>query len=179
MISNHRGSISPDDLDALLAVGGGASSAGRRASVDIHAVGGAIDDHSSIPSENSRATLPSKDSVNISARVSSGLKERGGAGAARRSSVTALQSSMSARERFDETTVEDIETSNSLHQQPTLVPGVSYSNNETSGRSETSKAVDQSLPTSPQVTPVDYFGISAHLVSPGPGPLHLAAKYVD
>ena len=127
--------------------------------------------------------LPSKPIGQAGGR---GHSDKDGAGADRRLSVVALRSSQPARDERDVTTVEDIEMAESFQVGATLVSGGStgsHGNGKLSGQGEDAELMD--IAQSSQGAVDDHVGVSAHTVrssthytSLGPGPLHLAAKYI-
>ena len=92
----------------------------------------------------------------------------------RRLSVAGLLSSQPARDQRDETTIEDVELSNSFQLHSTFVKRGSHGNDETDGRGSNYETEDSMAPSTP-APPTFVVPASPH-VSLGPGPLHLAAK---
>ena len=85
--------------------------------------------------------------------------------------MAGLRSSQPAREQRDETAIEDIEMNSSFHSK--FVLRSSHGTDESGGRGDNYESVDVA-PLTP--APPTFVIPSAPHVSPGPGPLHLAAK---
>jgi hypothetical protein len=199
VISSHRGSLSPDDIDSLLAVKA-ASLVSRKTSGEETTAGGSGRLHDTTTDDLKLLTVSS--SV-----PQMRLSEEGGGGGmektrdnssmlARRSSHTfAAAATLRGGGRghsHDGTTIEDVETtdSGSFQVQTTLVSSGDHDGkaaNDDQGRGDihVSELRDTDSGSSSQGSPIDNVGVSssAHVhhqqqaTPPGPGPLHMAAKY--
>ena len=156
-------------MDALLSVDGASLSISRRASVEV---GGVISNQTTPTTTLEAHQAPPKPSAKPNNALTAGKET----GKTRRSSVTPLQSSLLVRDEWDETMVEDVETTDAFQVYTTLVPGGSHGNHGMSGRVDVSESVS---PPRQSSQGGDCVVVPApHHTSPGPGPLHLAAKYV-
>ena len=185
VISSNRGSLSPDDIDSLLAVGSTTSSVSRKTSSKVATctVGGGSphDPTNDLKLLPVSASLPEK-----------GFSEEGGGRMIKSKNSTSIlgrQSShtfVTARGHvWDKTKIEDVETTDSfpLHTtQLVLSGGGKVIGHDQGDGIRASESEDTAW--SSQGLPIDNVGVSSssHIqqqaTPPEPGPLHMAAKYV-
>ena len=202
VISSHRGSLSPDDIDSLLAVKN-ASFVSRKTSSEETTTGGSqFHDHDTTTAiDDDLKLLPVSPSV-----PEKSFSEEGGARGgmektresssmlSRRSSHTFSAAALrvgggGGGHGRDETIIEDVETTDSFQVQTTLVSSGNGKVTSTDDQDRSDIRVSELRDTdglSSQGSPIDNVGVSSHAhiyhqeqaTPPGPGPLHMAAKYV-
>ena len=180
VISSHRGSLSPDDIDSLLAVE--ATSSISRKTSNTETDGGSLRD-----TTNDLKLLPVSQTL-----PEKSLSKGGGMDKARDSaSMLARRTSHTFAAvvrggHRDRTTIEDVETTDSFQVHTTLVSSGNgeMTGGEGSGDIRVSELRDTGW--SSQGSPIDNVGVSSssHIyhqqaTPPGPGPLHMAAKYAQ
>lgn len=181
VISSHRGSLSPDDIDSLLAVEATTSPVSRKTSNEETDGGLLRDTTSDLKLLPVSPSLPQKS-----------LSKGGGIDKARdSSSMLARRSSHTFAAALrgghrDRATIEDVETTDSFELHTTLVPSDNgkVTGDQGCGDIHVSKLRDTDW--SSQGSPIDNVGVSSssHIyhqqaTPPGPGPLHMAAKYAQ
>ena len=198
VISSHRGSLSPDDIDSLLVVKN-VSSISRKTSGEETTTGGSQFHDTTITTDGDLKLLPVSPSL-----PEKSLSEEGGARGgmektressamlSRRSSHTftaaALRGGGGGGHGRDETIIEDVETTDSFQVQTTLVSSGNGKATSTDDQNRSDIRVSELRDTdgsSSQGSPIDNVGVSSHAhiyhqeqaTPPGPGPLHMAAKY--
>ena len=206
VISSHRGSLSPDDIDSLLAVKN-ASFVSRKTSGEETTTGGS-QFHDTTTTDDDLKLLPVSPSVpeKSFSKEEGGARGGGGGGMektresssmlSRRSSHTFSAAALrvgggggGGGQGRDETIIEDVETTDSFRVQTTLVSSGNGKVTSTDDQDRSDIRVSELRDTdglSSQGSPIDNVGVSSHAhiyhqeqaTPPGPGPLHMAAKYV-
>ena len=185
VISTHRGSLSPDDMDSLLQVQKSTPTSNKPSG----SVVGQHYNHTPVPNDsrlNDIKSLPGSPSLLVRSLGGTGKTSTSGTATRRLSQPTRNQTSTSSvvngplsQPAGDKTTVEDVEMNDSFQLQTTLIPGGSHGNGsaagEMTGRGGSYESVD--LSQSSPASPVHHVGFSvSQAPPPRPGALHMAAK---
>lgn len=183
VISSHRGSLSPDDIDSLLTFEG-TSSISRKTSSERTA-GGQLrvhDKSSDLKLLTVSSSLPQKSLLSEGGGMDKAWD--GSFMLARRSSHTFATTIPKGGPHRDRTTIEDVEMTDSFQVHTTLVS--SGNDGKVADDQGNNMQSMDSAAWSSQGSPIDNVGVSSssHIhhqqtTPPGPGPLHMAAKYVQ